>query len=262
MRLYEFRTNFKYLDQNMKGGLAKNKDKLAIKELQEWLNLNGYDAGKPDGIYGKKTVNAVKKFQADAKIKVDGDAGSQTIKAMLSKEPLTQDKPKDNLDLITKKSIVGKTNWKNLIRNQPFNNKFTEMQEKFPGLDSQEFATMIQRESSFDTKAYNSKSGAAGLFQFIPKTARSLGTTSFRIRRMPAHEQLAVYDLYMQRYIGAGNNAKGKLAMLQAAPAYANDPDDTIIYKKGSRAWRLNPGWRDDGGDITVGSIKNYYKVA
>ena len=136
------------------------------------------------------------------------------------------------------------------------------MQKKYPGLDSKEFSTMIQRESSFNTSAYNSKTGAAGLFQFIPRTARSLGTTSFKVRKMAADEQLEVYDKYMDRWIGQGMNAKGKLAMLQAAPAYANEPDNTIIYPKGSRAWKYNPGWRLNGGDITVGSIKNYYKVA
>jgi len=136
------------------------------------------------------------------------------------------------------------------------------MKQTFPGLDDNEFAKMIERESSFDTRALNTSSGASGLFQFIPKTARSLGTSTFKIRRMSADKQLALYSNYMEKWIGAGNTVKGKLALLQAAPAYANAANDTVVYKKNTKAWKNNKGWRpDNGGDITVGSIKNFYKV-
>ena len=86
MRFREFivkEDGFAYLDPNMSGGLARKGDKDAIAELQAWLNSNGFDAGEADGIYGRRTARAVKKFQRKAGLTVDGDAGPQTIRAMI-----------------------------------------------------------------------------------------------------------------------------------------------------------------------------------
>lgn len=75
MRFLEFKDSnpFSYLDPNMQRGLYSNKDRNATKELQQWLNDNGYDAGPVDGIYGQKTVQAVRNFQSDAGLRADGD---------------------------------------------------------------------------------------------------------------------------------------------------------------------------------------------
>ena len=65
MRYKEFvNENFKYLDPNMQGGLARSGDEDAIRELQQWLNSNGYNAGAVDGKYGGRTARAVRKFQS------------------------------------------------------------------------------------------------------------------------------------------------------------------------------------------------------
>lgn len=73
---------FIYLNPNMRGGLFRKGSKEEIKELQEWLNDNNYDAGPVDGLYGKETAQAVKQFQKDAGLTADGDAGKKTIRAM------------------------------------------------------------------------------------------------------------------------------------------------------------------------------------
>ncbi len=49
-----------------------------VKYLQLNLNGLGYDCGKADGIAGKNTVAAIKDFQADYGLSVDGMAGTQT----------------------------------------------------------------------------------------------------------------------------------------------------------------------------------------
>ena len=84
MRYSEFKLTegFKYMDPNMRGGLARSGDTNAITELQQWLNDNGYNAGVADGIYGRKTATAVRQFQKDNGLTVDGDAGPKTISAM------------------------------------------------------------------------------------------------------------------------------------------------------------------------------------
>lgn len=53
-----------------------------IKKVQIALNKRGYSCGKPDGIMGKKTVAALKKFQKKNKLTVDGKIGSQVKKAL------------------------------------------------------------------------------------------------------------------------------------------------------------------------------------
>jgi len=42
----------------------------------------------------------------------------------------------------------------------------------------------------------------------------------------------------------------------------ARSKDSRVVYASGSPEWEQNPGWRpkdDKNGDITVGSIKQYY---
>ncbi|MBQ1821057.1 MAG: peptidoglycan-binding protein [Clostridia bacterium] len=49
-----------------------------VRRLQLALKEQGYDPGQTDGIYGKKTERAVKRFQRANGLKADGIAGKQT----------------------------------------------------------------------------------------------------------------------------------------------------------------------------------------
>jgi N-acetyl-anhydromuramyl-L-alanine amidase AmpD len=53
-------------------------------ELQEKLNKLGYDCGKVDGIIGPKTTLAIKNFQRDFQLIVDGIPGPQTRRRLAS----------------------------------------------------------------------------------------------------------------------------------------------------------------------------------
>jgi len=50
-----------------------------VKELQKKLIQVGYQVGKVDGVYGKSTTAAVKRFQKSRGLKADGIAGEKTI---------------------------------------------------------------------------------------------------------------------------------------------------------------------------------------
>jgi len=54
----------------------------AVRNLQSDLDALGYDLGPIDGRYGDKTLDAVKAFQARAKLTVDGKAGPKTQGAL------------------------------------------------------------------------------------------------------------------------------------------------------------------------------------
>ncbi len=53
-----------------------------VRELQTALKEQGYDPGQIDGVFGKKTERAVKRFQKANGLKVDGIAGRRTFFAL------------------------------------------------------------------------------------------------------------------------------------------------------------------------------------
>ena len=54
----------------------------AVRTLQEWLRVLGYDAGSFDGVYGQLTQQAVAEFQEDHGLPVDGKVGPATRVAL------------------------------------------------------------------------------------------------------------------------------------------------------------------------------------
>ncbi|MCC3431540.1 MAG: peptidoglycan-binding protein [Microcoleus sp. PH2017_29_MFU_D_A] len=58
-----------------------------VVEIQKTLQASGHFGGRATGFYGSVTQAAVKKFQADNKLKVDGIIGPQTLSALKGKSP-------------------------------------------------------------------------------------------------------------------------------------------------------------------------------
>lgn len=67
--------NLKYVE----GDLMRGED---VKQCQEQLLRKGYEPGTPDGVFGKKTLEAVKKFQGEHNLTVDGVVGQNTWNAL------------------------------------------------------------------------------------------------------------------------------------------------------------------------------------
>ncbi len=53
-----------------------------VRTLQRALKEQGFDPGQIDGVYGKKTERAVKRFQKSVGLKADGIAGRRTFTAL------------------------------------------------------------------------------------------------------------------------------------------------------------------------------------
>lgn len=64
-----------------------------IRELQRRLNRLGFDAGYDDGIYGVQTFDAVRDFQLNTGLDVDGIAGPSTVDALLRLHRQHQEAP-------------------------------------------------------------------------------------------------------------------------------------------------------------------------
>ena len=64
-------------DPNLKPILRKGDRNEYVKAWQTYLNVNGYQCGEADGIFGEKTEKAVIKYQQDHQIEA-GYIGEQT----------------------------------------------------------------------------------------------------------------------------------------------------------------------------------------
>jgi localization factor PodJL len=57
----------------------------AIRNIQAILNNNGFDAGAPDGVMGRKTVAAIKEFQASIGMEPTGEVDDNLVKELLAR---------------------------------------------------------------------------------------------------------------------------------------------------------------------------------
>ena len=84
-------------------------------------------------------------------------------------------------------------------------------------------------------------SGAIGLIQFMPKTAIGLGTTTAELAKMSAVEQLEYVYKYFKPYVGRLNNL-GDLYMAILWPSAVGKPDDYVLFRDPTVAYRQNAG--------------------
>jgi peptidoglycan hydrolase-like protein with peptidoglycan-binding domain len=77
-----------------------------IKELQTYLNTNGYNTGTPDGVYGTGTSQAIVLFQKSNNLTADGSVGPKTL-SYISKLSPTTTTPTTDTTTITKISGGG-----------------------------------------------------------------------------------------------------------------------------------------------------------
>ena len=193
-------TTFMYLDPKMKGGLARQGRREQVKELQEWLNTHNYDAGPVDGIYGSKTAMAVKKFQKDAGLNPDGDAGRKTILAMMGwngKKSVQPNKlsamvvsPKRDPETIKKPLATSFNKEKailNIIAKPESSGHYDAV---YPGKRRPQILTMTLSELFRDMRRRIRTHGgsASGRYQYIYKTLKAL------VRQMGLDPDTTMFD--------------------------------------------------------------------
>lgn len=104
---------------------------------------------------------------------------------------------------------------------------------------------------TFSPSVRNPVSGATGLIQFMPATARGLGTTVDDLARMTAVEQLAVVEAYLAPYAGRMRTLED-LYMAVLWPAAIGRTLDYVLFAAPSTAYSQNRGLDLDGdGRIT-----------
>lgn len=188
---------------------------------------------------------------------IDGRLGPYTRRAA-EKFPDIASKYKDVLsrpDSVDAKKIDVST-----IQDPDFHKKLDKIAAKL-GVKSSDLMAIFKQESGVNPHIQNKMSGATGLIQFMPDTARRLGTTTDELAKMDGVQQLD----YVYRYFsmtGVGNGTLGDLYMAVFMPKYVGYPEHTVLGQSGApgfsgKVYAQNSGLdRNKDGKITVADVK------
>jgi hypothetical protein len=93
-------------------------------------------------------------------------------------------------------------------------------------------------------------SGATGLIQFMPSTAKGLGTTTADLAKMSAVDQLFYVEQYFKPY---AKRIKSLPDMYMAIllPKYIGRPDESVLFS-GGIAYRQNSGLDTDRDGVVT----------
>lgn len=126
------------------------------------------------------------------------------------------------------------------------------------GLAADAIAGVMGLESGFRADIVNPSGGATGILQFMPSTARKLGTTVEELRKMNATAQLKYVELFFRGVprLRAGSRA-GDYYVATFMPAFLGVPDVVPIAVKGDPIYDQNAGLdRNKDGVLTVGDVR------
>lgn len=116
-------------------------------------------------------------------------------------------------------------------------------------------AAVMSVESGFNPKAQNPHGGATGLIQFMPHTAKTLGTTTDALFHMSAEEQLAWVEKYFKPFVGRLHTVED-VYMTVFFPAHVGRGSDNVIAAAGSKVYELNKVLdKNKDGFITNGDV-------
>ena len=146
------------------------------------------------------------------------------------------------------------------IQDPDFKQKLEKVAQAL-GVRSSDLMAIFKQESGVNPQARNSTSGATGLIQFMPDTARRLGTTTDALEEMDGVEQLDYVYKYF-KMTGIGNGTLGDLYMAVFMPKYIGYDDDFVLGQSGAagfsgRVYAQNAGLdRKRNGKITIADVK------
>lgn len=105
---------------------------------------------------------------------------------------------------------------------------------------------------TFSPSKRNRLTGATGLIQFMPSTARRLGTTTSELSRMSPERQLDYVERYLRPYRGKMNSLEDAYMAVLWPAAVGRGPNH-VLFRRGTRAYRQNNGLdRNRNGVITA----------
>lgn len=127
------------------------------------------------------------------------------------------------------------------------------------GLDPSYIAAVMAIETgrTFSPSIQNPFTNATGLIQFMPATARAMGTTVDALKRMSAVGQLEYVKRFFRPHVGRIRpNVPGDYYLAVFYPAYIGRDPGTVIFSAGDTGYAQNAGLdKNADGLITVGDV-------
>lgn len=248
--------------RNSVGKKGTNK-KSEVQLVQEALNrsvLRPQKLLKVDGIVGPLTISAIERFQKhivgfsspDGLIDVDGKTWGKLARYLIDSPPQKTREfqvfpDRKRLETaVTTSNQSKKIAWGKKVSGT-FKNKVIDICTHLDISPDYLMSCMaFETGGTFSPTIKNaSGSGAIGLIQFMPKTAKALGTTSENLAKMSALEQLD----YVKKYLSAYRNKLKKLEDVYMAilyPAAIGKPITHTLFEEGSKAYAQNKGFDKD----------------
>lgn len=116
---------------------------------------------------------------------------------------------------------------------------------------------------TFDPAIYNQAgSGAVGLIQFMPSTAKDLGTTTAALAAMTVPEQLYYVEKYFTKYKAMRKpyDSPQDLYLAVLYPAYRKKSDSKVFANNGTNRYSQNKVFDlNNNGVITIGEIRTHF---
>lgn len=133
-----------------------------------------------------------------------------------------------------------------------FNAELNRVSSKF-SVNPADMLALMRSESSINPQAVNPTTGATGLIQFMPRTARSLGTTTEELRGMTAAQQMKYVEKYFDSVRLPSGASAGKLYAYVFLPGRANRD---VLTQQGENFYEANRGLdMDRDGKITIADL-------
>lgn len=218
--------------------------------MQKRLNELGYtdvDGNKleEDGIFGPRTLEAVNKYKEEYNLwnhgEYEGKVGITTWEHMFTNTKVpynnesipsgeTNNEGSVDVEPNTGEYSEFAYNWTGEHVTPEFKSKVIEIAQKL-GIDPDDLMAIMAFESGFSPTAVNGKSGATGLIQFMPSTARGLGTTTEQLAKMTALEQLDYVYEYFKGYTGKIHNVYDAYMVVFMPVAVGKDNDFILGIK-------------------------------
>ncbi|MEO0900118.1 MAG: transglycosylase SLT domain-containing protein [Bacteroidota bacterium] len=144
-----------------------------------------------------------------------------------------------------------------------FNHKVEDISTRL-GIPKEWLLAVIAQESKFNPGIANfAGSGAVGLIQFMPATAREMGTSTYELQQMGAENQMEYVYFYLNtvkdRY-GSYRSLTDLYLGILYPKARGTDACYTL-FAKPSKSYKQNAGLDEDkDGKVTVSDIENHLK--
>lgn len=152
--------------------------------------------------------------------------------------------------------------WSKDFNKVKFTEKENQMMEAMAtrlNCSSNDLKALMCSESGCNPSAVNPTTGATGLIQFMPSTAKGLGTTTDKLKKMTIEEQLPYVEKYLanaKKSAGIPIGQKmdgGTLYALVFLPAFANKK---ILCSAGDKYYNANKGLDSNkDGQITKADL-------